>query len=219
MFAAIRDEVLSGQLPADTKLRLAEYGARFGVSLSVVQQAMSRLAEQGLLQANPQRGFSTLPLSVDDLQSLTRARVMIETSTLREAIALGDLEWEAQVVAAHHRLAAFSNHDFVCTSSRLVQAHSDFHLTLLAGSKNQHLIAAASALRDRALIYLHWAREFGDDTQRDVTAEHRRLVDCTIARQPDEAARVLADHIERTAFAVLGYMRAREEKSPPATST
>lgn len=30
---------------------------------------MGRLAEQGLLQANPQRGFSTLPLSVDDLMT------------------------------------------------------------------------------------------------------------------------------------------------------
>jgi DNA-binding GntR family transcriptional regulator len=92
VYDAIRDEVLTGGIPPGTKMKLADYSERFDVSLSVVREAMSRLAEQNLLQANPQRGFSTLSLSVDDLHELTRARIIIETVTLRESIARGSLE-------------------------------------------------------------------------------------------------------------------------------
>ncbi|MGZ8801509.1 MAG: GntR family transcriptional regulator, partial [Mycobacterium sp.] len=67
VFDAIRSEVLSARIPPGTKMKLADYSQRFDVSLSVVREAMGRIAEQGLLQANPQRGFSTLPLSITDL--------------------------------------------------------------------------------------------------------------------------------------------------------
>ncbi|MCT7660742.1 hypothetical protein [Mycobacterium deserti] len=40
----------------------------------------------------------------------------------------------------------------------------------------------------RALIYLHWSREFSDDSSRDAAGEHRWLVDLTIGRKADEAA-------------------------------
>jgi DNA-binding GntR family transcriptional regulator len=63
VYDAIRSEVLTAGIPPGTRLKLADYSQRFDVSLSVVREAMGRLAEQSLLQANPQRGFSILPLS------------------------------------------------------------------------------------------------------------------------------------------------------------
>ncbi len=205
---AIRDEVLSARIPPGTKLKLVDYSQRFDVSLSVIREAMGRLAEQGLLQANPQRGFSTVPLSTTDLADLTRARVIIETATLRESIANGDLAWEAGVVAAHHRLASTATYDAEGSINReFAEMHRAFHVALLAGSGNVHLESVATALRDRAELYLHWSRHLGADTCRAVAAEHRELAELAIARDADAAVAALERHIQRTTDSLVEYRR------------
>lgn len=206
VFESIREEVLSARIPPGTKMKLADYSQRFNVSLAVVREALGRLAEQGLVQANPQRGFSTLPLSVEDLLELTRARVIVETATLRESIARGDLAWEASVVAAHHQLASTPRYDANgAINTAFAVTHRAFHVALLAGSANTHLESIASSLRDRSELYLYWSHYLGDDSDRDVAREHRELADLTVARDADNAADALARHIQRTTDALVQY--------------
>lgn len=88
-YDAIRSEILSARAPPGTKITPADYSQRLHVSRSVVREAVGRLAQEGLLQANPQRGFSTLTLSIADLCDLTRARIVVETATLRESVSGG----------------------------------------------------------------------------------------------------------------------------------
>lgn len=221
VYAAIRAEVLSARVPPGTKMKLADYSQRLDVSLSVVREAMGRLAEQGLLQANPQRGFSTLPLSVDGLLELTRARIVIETATLRESIAHGDLAWEGTVVSAHHQLAATPEYDSEGTvNDNFAMAHRAFHVALLAGSGNRHLQDFAASLRDRSELYQYWSRHLGDGPTRDTAGEHRELADLTVARRPDDAADALARHIQRTTDSLLDYLQSERAthivtRSPP----
>lgn len=211
VFDAIRDEVLSAHIPPGTKMKLANYSQRFDVSLAVVREAMGRLAEQGLLQANPQRGFSTLPLSVGDLLELTRARIVIETATLRESVTNGDLTWEGAVVAAHHQLAATPmNNDDGTINNDFATVHRAFHAALLAGSNNSHLESIASALRDRSELYLYWSRYLGDGPNRDVACEHRQLAELAVARKADRAADALAQHVQRTTDSLVEYASSHE---------
>lgn len=199
VYSRLRTRLLGGMLPPGSKLKLGDFSAQFGVSLSVVREAMTRLAEQGLVQASPQRGFTVTPLSVDDLLDLTRARVLIETLTLRESIRVGDLAWESATLAAHHTLARTP----MLTSEGHVdpafsQAHQAFHHSLLAGSGSRRLEAIATELRDHSTMYQHWSQELPHDVDRDLAAEHRAIAECTLARDEEGAARALRDHIERT---------------------
>lgn len=104
VYVALRADLLRGLLQPGSKLKLSDFSARFSVSLSVVREAMARLAEQGLVQSSPQRGFWVTPLSIKDLRDLTRARVLIETLALRESIASGAPTWESTVLTSHHTL-------------------------------------------------------------------------------------------------------------------
>ena len=83
---------------------MVELTERFGVSQSVVREALTRLTEQGLLVATPQRGFRVRDLSIEDIAELTETRVQIESLALRLAIERGDLQWETGILAAHYRL-------------------------------------------------------------------------------------------------------------------
>lgn len=202
----LRHELLRGDLAPGSKLRISETAARHGVSPSVVREALTRLVEQGLVVAMPQRGFAVPELSVEGLRDLTRARTLIETAALRESIADGDLAWESRVLAAHHRL----RHTPATTADGHVsvdwsEAHRHFHHVLLAGGTSSRLTAIADSLRDCSDLYIHWSRELAHDDHRDVAAEHNEIAELTLARDADRAAGALAAHIERTTEALVRY--------------
>jgi DNA-binding GntR family transcriptional regulator len=70
-------------------------------------------------------------------QDLTDARIKIETLLLRESLAFGTDLWEADVVAAHHRLTKLPplGPDGKLNTA-LIPIHAEFHETLLAGCPN-----------------------------------------------------------------------------------
>lgn len=206
VLTTLRADILAGRFAPGSKLRLGEIGARFNVSMSVVREAMMRLAEQNLVESLPQRGFRIAPLSIEDLLDLTRARVLLESMVLRESIEQGDLDWEATVVASLHKLQAITllSPDG-SVSYEWVSAHSAFHQSLLAGSGNTRLAAIAMNLRDCSELYRHWSVELAGDVDRDIPAEHDRIAELAIARDP-RAVDALGAHIQRTTTALVAGM-------------
>lgn len=209
VYASLRAELLAGAYLPGSKLKLAGIGSRYGVSLSVVREAMTRLAGEGLVRAQPQRGFCVTPLSVEDLLDLTRARVLIETSVFRESICQGGLEWESAVLAAHHTLQGTP---YTTREGHLggdwSHAHHAFHRSLLTGARSPRLESIATELRDCSLLYQHWSIEIAHDLDRDVAAEHQNIAELAVARDADGAVRALTEHIERTTSALLAYAQA-----------
>src|SRR5690606_5513518 len=108
VYTDLRSQSVHGELPSDVYLNLNELRQQFGVSLSVVREAATRLAAQGLLAAAANKAFRVPPLDIADLTALTHVRVEIEALCLRSAIKHGGTEWEAELVAAHHRLKSFT---------------------------------------------------------------------------------------------------------------
>src|SRR6202008_3424972 len=82
VYDVLRAELLNGVLCPGDKLRMVELASRFEVSQSVIREALTRLAEQGLVVATPQRGFRVRELSVEDIAGLTESRVAVESIAL-----------------------------------------------------------------------------------------------------------------------------------------
>jgi DNA-binding GntR family transcriptional regulator len=204
--AALRADILAGRLRPGQKLPFAFLIERYAASVGVIREALSRLAEEGLIVTEPQLGSSVTPLSSVELGHLTQARAAIEPLVLRAAIGAGDLAWESAVLAAHHRLdrtAPTVADDPQRLSDDWVTAHADFHDRLLAACPNPRLRSIASTLRDAGELYRRWSQPIGDVQGRDVAGEHRALLDAVLARDADAAAAALAAHIERTATTLL----------------
>ena len=215
VFDGIRGELLNGQLVPGERLKLVALAARFGVSVSVVREALTRLAEQGLVVANPQRGFSVMALSVDDLSDLTDTRIKVESLALREAIARGGLDWEAAVVSAFHTL---DRTPVNAPDGRLNEdwpiVHRAFHQALISGSKSPRLEAIVTSLRDCAELYRRWYWALTEDQRRDIAKEHRQLRDLALAREADAAAEALAEHIDRAPRKLIAYAREHNLEDP-----
>jgi DNA-binding GntR family transcriptional regulator len=206
VFDALRSELLDGVLAPGQKLRMVELADRFRVSQSVVREALTRLAEQGLAVATPQRGFRVRELSVQDITDLTESRVQIESAAFRLAIERGDVRWETDVLSTHHILERTPvTRDDGTVNEEWAVHHRDFHRALLAGCGNARLAAIAQSLRDSAELYRRWYWVLTDDHQRDVAAEHRQLKELALARDVDAAIEVLTEHIERAPRQLIAY--------------
>ena len=149
VYEAVRRDILFGRRAPGSRLQLNELAEEHEVSLSVVREAVTRLASEELVEATPQRGFRVRSLSLDELRDLTWVRVQVETLALRESIAKGDVGWEADLVAAHHRLAATPMFFEDGTGNTAwMEAHGAFHAALAAGAGQPDPRAAApTALR------------------------------------------------------------------------
>jgi DNA-binding GntR family transcriptional regulator len=223
VYDVLRAELLNGLLNPGDKLRMVELAARFSVSQSVVREGLTRLAEQGLVVATPQRGFRVRELSVEDIVGLTESRVEIESVALRLAIERGDVRWETEIVAAHHLL---ERTPVVDADGRFHEpwapAHHDFHRALTAGCNNARLQGVVLALRDSAELYRRWWWALADDHQRDLTAEHRQLKDLTLARDADGAIEALTYHIKGAPERLIAYAREHgldDLNTPPPTES
>ena len=208
VYEILRGELLNGGLHPNQKLKMVELTQRFGVSQSVVREALTRLTEQGLLVATPQRGFRVRDLSVEDIAELTETRIEVESLALRLAVERGDLQWETGILAAHHRLerTPVTRDDGTVSEDWSVQ-HRDFHQALLTGCGNRRLESVVNSLRDGAELYRRWYWVLTDDHQRDLAREHRQLKEFALARDADRGTEVLAEHIDRAPALLIAYAR------------
>ena len=219
VYDVLRSDLLNGFLHPGQKLKMVELTERFGVSQSVIREALTRLTEQGLLIATPQRGFRVRDLSIQDIAELTETRLQVESLALRLAVDRGDLQWETGILAAHHRLDRTPvTRDDGTVSEDWSTSHRDFHQVLLNGCGNRRLESVASSLRDSAELYRRWYWVLTGDHQRDLAAEHRQLKDLALARDADRAIAVLTEHIDRAPSLLIAYAREHgvDDLTPPA---
>lgn len=203
----IRIDIVRGILKPGEKLRIQTLCERYGINASAIREALSRLVTDDLVEAVDQRGFRVYPISRQDLLDLTQTRIDIESQALTKAIERGDAEWEAQLLAAYHRLSK-------CAPPRLDTLHANapgswevlhrqFHETLLLGCGSRWLISICRALHEKSDRYRSLSEGYTQPSQRDALAEHRQLLDAALIRNAALARSHLADHFTRTTQIIL----------------
>jgi DNA-binding GntR family transcriptional regulator len=198
-YRRVRQEILRGMIAPGSKLHIGHLCDRLDVRLTPVREALNRLASEGLLVHTEQRGFRVAALSLDDLADLTEARVQLNELALRSAIANGGEEWEEQVLLAFHRLLRtprFSQEEGG-RNPAWESMHRAFHTSLISACASRRIREFCEALFDSADRYRHAARVAVSD-QRPDEAEHRALMEATIARDADHAVALLTEHVRRT---------------------
>ncbi|MGW1024871.1 GntR family transcriptional regulator [Streptomyces sp. NPDC002577] len=203
IYRRIRGDILAGRFHPGDKLSPAELRERFGVSLGVIREALTKLAEQKLVTARGGQGFSVVTISPEELSDLTLVRVDLETRAVRLAVERGDLSWESEVVSAHHRLARTPLRDATdpdCTGEEWAAAHSAFHEALISACQVPLLLDFCHALRDATELYRRWSGPAAAKltAKRDVAGEHLAIMEAAVARDADLAAELLAEHYRRT---------------------
>ncbi len=200
VYAELRRAILDGSYAPGERLKPSELRVRYGVSVSVVREALSRLAEQRLVRGQHNQGFAVIELTEKGLHELTDLRVLVEGYALRRSIEKGDFAWESQVVGAHHVLArtpARSSTDPDHTTEEWAEAHREFHRALIAACDMPMLLEICSSLFDASELYRRLSAPLTEG-KRDVACEHRLISEATLARDADVAVERLSAHFQKT---------------------
>jgi len=214
-YERLRADLLACRILPGERLITRDLCERFSVSLGAVREALARLTSEGLVTAEPQRGFRAVPISPADLSDLTLARVELETLCLRRAITHGDVAWETRLVAAAHHLSRtppLAPDGPPRSNEAWTEAHAAFHAALVAGCGSYWLQHLQSLLYAQSERYRRLSVPF-ERGARNVQQEHQAILEATLARDVDTAVQLLAEHLEKTTRILLGVFGANGRPS------
>lgn len=194
-YERIRQDIVFGRLQPGQKLTLDRLRAVYGVGISTLREIFNRLAPEGFVVAEGQRGFQVAPCTASELQELADLRLLIECHALAQSFAAGDMEWEGRVVAAHHKLARMEERLLAADDSGTQQWKRydfEFHQALVSACGSRALLDLHAGIYERYLRYQMVFFIFWGPTS---IGEHRALLDCALRRDAGEGQRLLRGHI------------------------
>lgn len=196
--AQVRRDISFGVLPPDSKLKIEDLRQRYGGSAHSFREALTQLANEGLVEAHPQRGFRVASATEADLEDITRLRIEIECLGLRWAFERGGVRWEGAVIAAHHALSRLEElvvSDPAAHALEWEEANREFHTRLIEPCGSPRLIELQQKLlqqssRFRLASLLENSFDFAASRR-----AHSELVQAILERRTEDAVALLADHI------------------------
>ena len=208
-YRRIRQDILWVRFAPGSPLRSDELRARYGVGISPLREALTRLASERLVTSVGQRGFRVAPLTAYDVEDTMATRILIESEALSRSIRRGDMAWETALVAASHALSRYPTpKEPGPATENWALFHRQFHMALLAACGSQWLIELAELLFDQAERQRILRTKFGPQKilKRDTAREHKQIFDAALARDGKGAVRALERHYQVTAGQVVSVL-------------
>lgn len=188
-------------VPASTLPPEATLLEEFGVSRTVLRDAIKSLESKGLLEARQRRGTCVTPRQSWNLldaevlgwiaQSgadpqllirLTELRMIVEPGACALAAKNGDKAGLQRIEAAWSRMV-----ESVDDPSRFVEADRDFHVALLMAADNEYLAAICTAIAAALTVSLHRTNPTARSNRASLPA-HERIVVALRKRDGEAAA-------------------------------
>lgn len=207
-YKRIRADIIFGRLPPGQKLKLEKLKETYDTSVSTLREILNRLASEGLVAAEGQRGFHVAPMSATDLKEIAALRLLLETHALEQSFERGDVDWEARLVSAHYKLARMES---IMASGDTSQTEDwkrydwEFHQALVSACGSRLLMETHAAIFDKYLRYQMAALSYRGKIAAD---EHKRLLNAALERDKETAKKILGLHIQG------GVEHALARKSP-----
>ena len=205
VYEQIKYDILHCEFNPGDKLRLHALREKYGVGLSPIREALSRLAVEKLVTSIEQRGFRVAPVSKRDLEDILDMRTELECLALSRSIDNGDDEWEARIVGAFHRLSLVlrtKDENSMQPNPDWEERHKEFHEALLSACGSPRLFTFVQTLADQSSRYRRLAAKYSNQPRAD-NREHKKIMDAVLARDKDKAASLLVAHLRKTVKIVL----------------
>ena len=194
----LRRAILTGELAPGEKLYGEKLAERWGVSPTPLRESFQRLAGEGLVVIEPQRGARVAPIDAATAVHVYDLRLLLDPAALRSSMAAGaddstfadDVDEALRRLMLRHRNAV-AFHD----------AHRAFHLALVSRCSNPLMLQQVTQLLDQSQRY-HVLRLTGPRVG-DPVAEHRELAHAVTTGDVETAITVLTEHLGHTRAAIV----------------
>lgn len=179
------------ELPPGTRLREDQMRQIFGVSRARIRKVFSRLAFEGLVQIEPNRGASVARPSAAEARENFAARRAIEAAIVRAVSE--NFEPKHKTALAKHiarETAAETDRD----AAEMIRLSGEFHLLLAEMSGNRTLQKFLRELITReSLVILAYEKPGKPSCSNH---EHQLILDALTRRDAAKAAKLMLQHLE-----------------------
>ncbi|MGB3330848.1 MAG: GntR family transcriptional regulator [Thermomicrobiales bacterium] len=199
VYRVLWDRILDRQLHPGEKLSDLRLSEELGVSRTPVREALHRLEKDGVVIAEPNRGFFVASYDRRDIEEIYELRAALEAFALRHAaivVSEADLQHQLDELDRVERLLqeAVTDNDRTAASDAFLEVDRGFHSFLLENSNNRRLVATLDGLwaqiavfQKAGLMIAGWVDKALDD--------HRIILNHLLASNTDAAAMALEAHI------------------------
>jgi DNA-binding GntR family transcriptional regulator len=187
----IRSLIVSGALAPGSRLGQGELADRLGISRGSVREALRRLAGDGLVMFEVNRGFFVAEAGLDDVRHRLEARLVLEPGIARLAAERRtDADLDAMRETITVEVAAR-------TSDEVHDASRAFHFAVAAATGNTEFTKLLDGLwiADVGRQLLAQRRQAEDWQDHDVE-EHRAIVEALAVGDGERAAELMGAHVE-----------------------
>lgn len=190
--AQLRRAILHGELLPGEKLHAERLAEQLGVSPTPLREAFMRLAGEGLVVIEPQRGARVAPIGVEEAADIYELRLLLDPVALARSVEAGatDPRFADDVTSAHRRLTGRHS-----SLAEYHDAHRAFHLALVSRCANERMLHQVGQLLDQSQRF-HAIGALS--RRRDAADEHRTLCDAVRAGDGERAVAVLRAHLQAT---------------------
>jgi DNA-binding GntR family transcriptional regulator len=185
-YLAIRDLIVSLELPPEALIDERRLVETLGIGRTPVREALRRLAQEQLVEVFPRRGMFVTGVDVRDLARISEVRAVLEPEAARLAA-------ERATDDERDELAALG--DEIARGSDLMGLDERIHRTVYAAAHNDLLEKTLAEYYVLALRIWMIALDLADDLEAAVEA-HRDLITAIVVGNGERAARVMRGHVE-----------------------
>jgi DNA-binding GntR family transcriptional regulator len=189
--AAITDAIIQHRLAAGTKLVEQNLASMFGVSRTIVRQALIRLERERLIKLEPAKGASVATPSVQETRQIFATRRLLEVPMIENFVLRATPE-DLKKLRSHlsEEQKACQNID-VKGRTRML---ADFHVMIATITGNQVLAEVLSQLVSRtSLAAMLYQTNFSAQNSSD---EHRELLAAIEKRDVGLAGFLMNQHLQ-----------------------
>jgi DNA-binding GntR family transcriptional regulator len=197
--AALRRQIITGQIRPGDRLVEGELARAWGVSKSPLREALKALQHEGLVEAVPRRGYVITPITVKQVQDLFDLRLILEREGAARAATTASAAYLEELEALVGDPYVIGD---VESQNRFLTVNKQFHLAVARATGNQRVVNLLDRLLDELERLFHLGLDVRD--RADVLVqEHRDLIAAINARDSARAAAVMEAQIENARQMVL----------------
>jgi DNA-binding GntR family transcriptional regulator len=217
VYRSLRAAILAGEYSPGERLLPSDLSARHESKPGVIREALGRLAAEGLLTLEPNRGFRVIEVSRRSIEELLELRRINAGAASRLSVEQTDADHAAAALAAMDRLTSAPQ------GPERGLAHREFHGALISACPNQRLLGLCAALFESSELHRHWSAAAllrpAHKGGRHQDVEHRAILRAVMSRDADLAVELHLQHLERTVELALAYVAFRDGEAEPVAAS
>ena len=186
----IEETILSGQFKPRERLIEMDLISQFGVSRTVIREALKRLEAKGLIRTTPYRGAVVADLTIEEIEEIYFVRAELEKIAARLVIK----HITPKEVQHLKRLSREVERHLREKTHQMIEVDSEFHRMIFKACRNRYLYDMIDFLRTKAHIVRFNAWSLPHRIEESIS-EHSQMIRAIEKRDLKGLERLVVQHL------------------------